>query len=161
MLEYLTLELLPTETQANAFTSLNARARLLQSNIPKGMRTFQKEMAAVLCGILMLCESCTVRNPTAGKWERSLLRNILNKLIQGDPEAFKNGFDEYVPSWKGGRKLGQDIIKNQRFFRTSSETFDDAKAKTNGLGDVISSDSDSGSEKSEDDTLIDKTKEKK
>ena len=161
MLEYLTLELLPTETQANAFTSLNARARLLQSNIPKGMRTFQKEMAAVLCGILMLCESCTVRNPTAGKWERSLLRNILNKLRQGDPEAFKNGFDEYVPSWKRGRKLGQDIIKNQRFFRTSSETFDDAKAKTNGLGDVISSDSDSGSEKSEDDTLIDKTKEKK
>ena len=160
MLEYLTLELLSTETQANAFTSLNARARLLQSKMPKGMHRLQKEMAAVLCGILMLCESCTVRNPTAGKWERSLLRNTLNKLRQGDPEAFKNGFDEYIPSRKGGRRLAQDIIKDQRWRGTSQGDFDDAKTKTDGLGGVISSDSDPGSEKSEDDTLIDKTEKK-
>ena len=149
MLKYLELPLSSTETEANVFDSLNARATSLQSSMR--LRPLQTEMAAVLCGILMLCESCTVRNPTAGKWERSLLRNILNKLREGDPEAFKNGFDEYVPSHKGGRRLAQDIIKDHRWRGTSPSDFDEAKAKTDGLGDVISSDSDPGSEKGEDD----------
>ena len=119
------------------------------------MSKLQREMAAVLCRILMLCESCTVRNTTAGKWERALLKTIFNNLEQYDPNAFENGFDSYVPSHKGGKRLAQDIIKDQRWRGTSQDDFDNAKTKTDGLGRVISSDSDSGSEESEDDTLID------
>lgn len=40
--------------------------------------------AAVLCGCLLFAESCDVRNPTRGKWEKKAIEKVISEINKGN-----------------------------------------------------------------------------
>ncbi len=107
ILNYLNLPAEEDDNVQNALKRLNDRVKV-DTKLMQNATGEQRKSAAVLCGILMVCESGQDRSENGGKRERGVIRALIESVIFGlsetpfeDAFGFSNGKEGYyTPSAK-------------------------------------------------------------
>lgn len=120
--------------------------RVTESKILSKLNPDQREAAASLSSILLLCESCETRSATGSKLERGFIRTVLEKVDMENP--FANCSQRYTPSLSayknppGGKEMTARVLQShpKATSRMSLEAINSTVNAINGLN--VSSDSD-------------------
>lgn len=103
--------------------------------------------AATLCGTLMFCESCELRNPTGGKLERAFIRRVIKNIKNGVPNPFQTAArGHYPPHLNASESSGMGGVATTRDVLSSDgPQTSEGKNRAGGVsefGSDVSSDSD-------------------
>ena len=97
----------------NRIYDLNSIIKVSKPDIVFDMLTAKN--AAVLCGCLLFAESCDVRNPTRGKWEKIAIDKVISKIKNSNcTNPFQTVFSGkralYSPAVSGGMNPSSWLI---------------------------------------------------
>lgn len=115
ILRYLSTELTLEDVKyADLLSRFNSK---FESKVPSDTVNMA---AATLCGTLMFCESCELRNPTGGKLERAFIRRVIRNIKNRVPNPFQTAARGHYPphlnasesSGMGGVATTRDVLSS-------------------------------------------------